>query len=249
MVLWVFGYGSLIWKTGFEYDERVVGFIKGYSRFFNQASTDHRGTPEYPGRTVTLEPQEDARVAGCAYRVSGYDAEQLVLSYLELREFEYDLRTFVDFYTHDQPDQPAITGVLVYIGSPCRLKNQYYLGSAPLRDMANQIATARGPAGTNYEYLFRLEEALLEIGCEDKYIIELANEVRRILGVYEDRKQQQVFLDGKLDDKLLQAFQEEEKLLQDFEDGKLLVEYESNRKLLKSFDDRKLLENCEAIVC
>jgi hypothetical protein len=44
------------------------------------ASTDHRGTPEYPGRTVTLEPQEGSRTAGCAYRVSGYDAEQLVLS-------------------------------------------------------------------------------------------------------------------------------------------------------------------------
>lgn len=36
MVLWVFGYGSLVWKAGFEYDERVVGFIKGYTRVFNQ---------------------------------------------------------------------------------------------------------------------------------------------------------------------------------------------------------------------
>jgi len=93
-------------------------------------------------------------------------------------------------------------------------------------------------------------------GCEDKYIISLANEVRKILGVYEDRKLLQGFLDEKLvenfeddDDKLLQAFQEEEKLMQDFEEGKLLVEYESNRKPLKSFDDRQLLDKCEAIVC
>jgi cation transport regulator ChaC len=251
MVLWVFGYGSLIWKTGFEYDERVVGFIKGYTRVFNQASTDHRGTREYPGRTVTLEPQEGARVDGCAYRVTGYDAEQLVLSYLELREFEYDIRTFVDFYTDDSPNQPAITGVLVYIGSPCRTKNQYYLGSAPLRDMANQIATARGPAGTNYEYLFRLEEALYDIGCVDQYIIDLANEVRKILGVYEDRKQVvQKFEDEKPqesfdhDKKLLKAFQKEEKML--LKEDKLLL---NRQKLLKSFDDRKLLDKCEAIVC
>ena len=38
MVLWVFGYGSLVWKAGFEYDERVVGFIKGYTRVFNQGN-------------------------------------------------------------------------------------------------------------------------------------------------------------------------------------------------------------------
>lgn len=66
---------------------RIVDYIGGLFWilllcffWFLSASTDHRGTPEYPGRTVTLEPQEGARTAGCAYRVSGYDAEQLVLS-------------------------------------------------------------------------------------------------------------------------------------------------------------------------
>jgi hypothetical protein len=35
MVLWVFGYGSLIWNPGFDFDEKILGFIKGYKRTFN----------------------------------------------------------------------------------------------------------------------------------------------------------------------------------------------------------------------
>jgi cation transport regulator ChaC len=34
MVFWVFGYGSLVWNPGFEYDEKVIGFIKDYRRVF-----------------------------------------------------------------------------------------------------------------------------------------------------------------------------------------------------------------------
>ncbi len=55
--------------------------------------------------------------------------------YLEMREFEYDERAFVDFYTEDPPCTQAIS-VLVYIGSSNKSKNQYYLGPAPLEDMA-----------------------------------------------------------------------------------------------------------------
>jgi cation transport regulator ChaC len=39
MVLWVFGYGSLVWKAGFEYDERIIGYVKGYRRVFYQGNT------------------------------------------------------------------------------------------------------------------------------------------------------------------------------------------------------------------
>lgn len=35
MVFWVFGYGSLVWNPGFEYDEKLVGFIKNYRRVFD----------------------------------------------------------------------------------------------------------------------------------------------------------------------------------------------------------------------
>lgn len=35
MVLWVFGYGSLIWNPGFDFDEKIIGYIKDYKRVFD----------------------------------------------------------------------------------------------------------------------------------------------------------------------------------------------------------------------
>lgn len=47
--------------TGFTFRRRVEGWIHGYRRVFWQGSTDHRGTPEAPGRTVTLAPESGAK--------------------------------------------------------------------------------------------------------------------------------------------------------------------------------------------
>ena len=91
--IWLFGYGSLIYKVDFPYLERRRARLDGWARRFWQGSHDHRGTPEAPGRVVTLVPDAASVCVGMAYRVTpdvfahldhreknGYVRETLALS-------------------------------------------------------------------------------------------------------------------------------------------------------------------------
>lgn len=44
--LWIFGYGSLVWKPDFEYKRSKVGYIQGYKRRFWHGDNFHRGNDE-----------------------------------------------------------------------------------------------------------------------------------------------------------------------------------------------------------
>uniref|UniRef100_A0A804P2F4 Gamma-glutamylcyclotransferase n=1 Tax=Zea mays TaxID=4577 RepID=A0A804P2F4_MAIZE len=108
--------------------------------------------------------------------------------YLERIECEYDQKISIDFYKEGDPLKPAVTGFLVFVSTPDPIGNKYYLGPAPLQYMARQIATANGPTGYNRDYLFSMEKALASISHEDDSIIDLANEVRKVLNRTKDTK-------------------------------------------------------------
>ncbi|CAN6877177.1 unnamed protein product, partial [Brassica oleracea] len=168
VVLWVFGYGSLIWNPGFDFDEKLIGYIKDYKRVFDFACIDHRGAPEHPARTCTLEKSAGAICWGAAYCVrGGPEKEKLAMEYLERRECEYDSKTLVEFYTLRNLllFQFCFVSLLCsFTSTPDKESNKYYLAPAPQEEMAMQIATASGPCGNNREYLFKLEKAMHDIG-------------------------------------------------------------------------------------
>jgi cation transport protein ChaC len=163
---WVFGYGSLIYKVDFPFLEREIATLKGWERRFWQGSHDHRGTPEAPGRVVTLIPSPTANCRGAAYRV-----EEHVFEHLDHREKN-------GYERHDTPlflceHNKTVDGTF-YLASP---DNAAYLGPAPPIDLARHIARSHGPSGANSEYLLLLAEALRDLGESDEHVMEIEREL------------------------------------------------------------------------
>jgi len=159
--VWLFGYGSLIWKADFDYLERRPASIRGWARRFWQGSHDHRGTPEAPGRVVTLIPEADAICHGMAYRIS-----PSVFEPLDIREKNGYLRVVTQM-TFD--DGSHAEGVVYMAGED----NAAFLGPAEERVIAQQIAESHGPSGPNRDYLLNLAAALRELGFEDSHVFAL----------------------------------------------------------------------------
>ncbi|KQQ96696.1 gamma-glutamylcyclotransferase [Massilia sp. Leaf139] len=156
--VWLFGYGSLIFKADFPYLERRPASIGGWTRRFWQGSHDHRGTEAAPGRVVTLVPAPGAVCHGMAYLVTPEE-----FAHLDHREKNGYLRLAVDIGFEDGS---SVLG-LVYIATE---DNAAFLGPASEREIAQQIAGAHGPSGPNREYLLELASALRDLGKPDEHV-------------------------------------------------------------------------------
>jgi cation transport regulator ChaC len=162
--MWIFGYGSLIWRPDFPHLESRPALIRHYVRRFWQGSTDHRGLPGAPGRVVTLIPQSGAHCLGRAFRLAA-DDRQAILAQLDHREKGGYERLEVEI--HLQGAQTESVPGLVYFAGP---QNPNFLGEAPVEDIARTISSAHGPSGPNREYVLKLAEALGEMGEQDPHL-------------------------------------------------------------------------------
>ncbi|MFW2406080.1 MAG: gamma-glutamylcyclotransferase [Gammaproteobacteria bacterium] len=163
--VWVFGYGSLIWRTDFPYLESRPAHLAGWARRFWQGSHDHRGTETSPGRVVTLIEAPAERCYGRAYLV-----EPQTFEHLDHREKNGYTRHDVEI-VFAAGRSPGV----VYIGEP---GNFAYLGPAPLDEIAAHIRRSSGPSGENSEYLLELARALRELGVTDEHVFALERLVR-----------------------------------------------------------------------
>ena len=169
--MWIFGYGSLIWRPDLPFVERRRADLEGWRRRLWQASPDHRGTPESPGRVLTLVEEEGAVCRGVAYRLAP-DGLDEVLADLDHREKAGYERRLLPLVLED----PAETvEALVYRAPP---GNAGFLGPAPVAEMAEHIRRSSGPSGPNVEYVLELARALHDLGVVEDEVLEVAAALR-----------------------------------------------------------------------
>uniref|UniRef100_A0A1I8ILN3 glutathione-specific gamma-glutamylcyclotransferase n=1 Tax=Macrostomum lignano TaxID=282301 RepID=A0A1I8ILN3_9PLAT len=166
----IFGYGSLIWRPGFPYSGRIVGFAPGFKRRFYKGS---------PGRVATLLPDPECCTWGVLYEVSGAESVLAAMAHLSEREARlggYRLRrvTFRPLSAPSTTPPPDITA-FTYVAEP---DNPRYLGEAGLDRQARQVAMATGRAGANADYVRGVARFM---ACEvpdgpaqDRHVAELA---------------------------------------------------------------------------
>jgi cation transport regulator ChaC len=170
--MWIFAYGSLIFRPSFLHLERRAAFLPGFARRFWQGSPDHRGVPGAPGRVVTLVPADGATCGGVAYRIDPAGAAE-VLRELDEREAAGFERLHRDVL--DAPAGAPFAKALVYVAGAT---NPHFLGPLHEREIAAWVAKSRGPSGPNAEYVLRLHDALAELGVRDPHVEEIVRWLR-----------------------------------------------------------------------
>ncbi|HEU4726939.1 MAG TPA: gamma-glutamylcyclotransferase [Kofleriaceae bacterium] len=174
--VWVFGYGSLIWRPSMDYVARRAGRVHGWARRFWQASTDHRGTVEAPGRVLTLVESTSA-LWGMAYAIAR-SAWPEIEAALEVREQQGYARLTVDIGLASGEEAGGIVETvsgLVYVATPA---NPYFIGPEPLEVTADIVRRSRGPSGSNVDYVLELERMLVGMGAADPEVSAVAERVR-----------------------------------------------------------------------
>jgi cation transport protein ChaC len=173
---WVFAYGSLIWRPGFEAEARRKATLHGFHRSFCMDSIHYRGTPEAPGLVLALDRLDGSCCEGVAYRVGAATAEP-TLAYLRERELVSSayLEQVETVYLEDGEEIEAVCYVV-------DRAHRQYRGILSPEEQAGIIAHAIGPSGPNHEYLSQTLDSLRALDLHDESMEELHRLVAELRG-------------------------------------------------------------------
>jgi cation transport protein ChaC len=165
---YIFAYGSLIWRPGFSYIDMQPAVVHGYARRFWQASHDHRGTPEKPGRDVTLMTMPGARCEGVVFRLHK-ENRQHTLAALDKREQDGYQRIWLSASIRNTESMVSVLSWLAPQNNPS------WAGETALDELAQLILSRHGPSGSNRDYVLQLHAGLQSLDIEDEHVSALVS--------------------------------------------------------------------------
>lgn len=157
--LWVFGYGSLMWRPGFPHMERRHAHLHGYHRSLCVLSHVHRGTPGKPGLVLGLD--RGGRCHGIAFRVAAQEADATVAY---LRERELVTSVYLERRLPVRLDDGAMVEALAYVVDRGHAQ---YAGRLPDNELLRLVRQGVGVSGANPDYVRSTHEHLLAMGVVD----------------------------------------------------------------------------------
>jgi len=170
--LWVFAYGSLMWRPGFAHLERAQARLFGLHRALCVYSFVHRGTAEKPGLVLGLDLGGACR--GIAYRVDGA-ARAATIAYLREREQVTMVyrEAWRDVVVVGEPERRV--RALVYLvdrGHP------QYAGRLDLEQQLHFVRQGHGSSGNNRDYVLATVSEIEAQGFRDANLHLLAERLK-----------------------------------------------------------------------
>ena len=159
--LWLFGYGSLLWKPGFEYAERRIANVQGWHRSFCIRVARFRGTRDLNGLMMALD--RGGQCQGMIFRIPADQAEAVLHSLFRRELVVNPPGTPPRWLTAETEDGPIRA-----LGFVMDRRSQFYSGKLPLEEVADVLAKAAGHWGTCAEYLHNTVAHLEELGIRDR---------------------------------------------------------------------------------
>ena len=172
--VWLFAYGSLIWKADFPVQERRLATVRGYHRSLCLWSRVNRGTPASPGLVFGLNRGGSCR--GVVLRVAGADVEEI---FPPLWDREMMTGAYLPRWLHCHTPLGPVDALAFVIDR----NGSGYAGGLAEAEVLAAIRRAHGRYGACVDYVLDTARALRDHGIHDQRLDQLA---RRLAAAPED---------------------------------------------------------------
>ena len=169
---WVFGYGSLMWRPGFDFVEQVPARLIGEHRALCVYSFDHRGTPEKPGLVLGLDRGGACR--GIAFRVA-VSRREATIAYLREREQTTHVYREVMRSVWLENEARLRVSAMAYVVDRGHVQ---YAGRLTLTEQVRYVRQGHGRSGNNRDYVLSTVRSIEAQGFRDPKLHQLADLLR-----------------------------------------------------------------------